>query len=398
MSTVSFTQQPANQTICSDATATFAVTATGAVTSYLWEYSTNGTDWFTAPGDATGSSLVLSGINSSLSGYLFRCSLNGGALISNTATLTVYDSIVIGTQPSSQVVCSNAASVVFTSAATGSGVAYQWQVSTNSGASWNNISGATLATYTINTPGVALNGNQYRVVVSGTAPCSPVTSSAAALTVTDVAVAASSTSVCIGQSVTLSATYTGVPNTTSSSWVSATTGSGATAAISGDSAVVTPTAAGTYVYTFTTNGDCSFTRTVTVTVNPLPIISAVTATPAVVCSDATINLTANSVTNQNGLGTLGAGSTTSTSAALNPFYGGYGGVKTQYVYNDKQQVVLKIDNLDSIISINDDLTLFSDCYYQNLYPDSMVTTYNYDDNTNSLISVIDPKCDKITYT
>ncbi len=75
-----------------------------------------------------------------------------------------------------------------------------------------------------------------------------------------------------------------------------------------------------------------------------------------------------------------------------------GGVKTQYVYNNKQQVVLKIDNLDSIISINDDLTLFSDCYYQNLYPDSMVTTYNYDDNTNSLISVIDPKCDKITYT
>mgnify|MGYP006209978441 CR=1 FL=1 len=69
-----------------------------------------------------------------------------------------------------------------------------------------------------------------------------------------------------------------------------------------------------------------------------------------------------------------------------------------YVYNNKQQVVLKIDNLDSIISINDDLTLFSDCYYQNLYPDSMVTTYNYDDNTNSLISVIDPKCDKITYT
>jgi hypothetical protein len=355
VSTVSFTQQPANQTICSDATATFAVTATGAVTSYLWEYSTNGTDWFTAPGDATGSSLVLSGINSSLSGYLFRCKLNGGALISNTATLTVYDAIVIGTQPSSQVVCSNAASVVFTSAATGSGVAYQWQVSTNSGASWNNISGATLATYTINTPGVALNGNQYRVVVSGTAPCSSVTSSAATLTVTDVAVAASSTSVCIGQSVTLSATYTGVPNTTSSSWVSATAGSGATTAISGDSAVVTPTAAGTYVYTFTTNGDCSFTRTVTVTVNPLPVISAVTATPAVVCSDATINLTANSVTTQNGLGTLGAGSTTSTSAALNPLYGGYGGVKTQYIIRASELTALGFA-AGNITSLGLDLT------------------------------------------
>jgi hypothetical protein len=347
---IAITSQPSNQTICSDSTATFAVSTTGEVTSYLWEYSTNGTDWFTAPGDATGSSLVLSGINSSLSGYLFRCSLNGGALISNTATLTVYDAIVIGTQPSSQVVCSNVASVVFTSAATGSGVAYQWQVSTNSGASWNNISGATLATYTINTPGVALNGNQYRVVVSGTAPCSPVTSSAATLTVTDVAVAASSTSVCIGQSVTLSATYTGVPNTTSSSWVSATTGSGATTAISGDSAVVTPTAAGTYVYTFTTNGDCSFTRTVTVTVNPLPVISAVTATPAVVCSDASIALSALSNTVGAGTVTLGTGTTTTSTAGISPYSSSWEGSRIQYLVRASELTALGL-NAGNITSL-----------------------------------------------
>lgn len=352
---IAITSQPSNQTICSDGTATFAVTTTGDVTSYLWQYSTNGTDWFTAPGDATGSSLVLSGINSALSGYLFRCNLNNGALISNTATLTVYDAVVIGTQPASQVVCSNVASVTFTSAATGSGLAYKWQVSTNSGGSWSDISGASLATYTISNPGVALNGNQYRVIVSGTAPCSPVTSDAATLTVTDVAVAASSTSVCIGQSVTLTATYTGVPNTTSSSWECVTAGSGATTAISGDTAVVTPTAAGTYVYTFTTNGDCSFTRTVTVTVNPLPVISAVTATPAVVCSDATIDLSAQSITSQNGLGTLGAGSTTSSSAALNPFYGGYGGVKTQYIIRASELTALGF-GAGNITSLGLDLT------------------------------------------
>lgn len=340
VSTVSFTQQPANQTICSDATATFAVTATGAVTSYLWEYSTNGTDWFTAPGDATGSSLVLSGINSSLSGYLFRCKLNGGALISNTATLTVYDAVVIGTQPASQVVCSNAASVTFTSAATGSGLAYKWQVSTNSGGSWSDISGASLATYTISNPGVALNGNQYRVIVSGTAPCSPVTSNAATLTVTDVAVAASSTSVCIGQSVTLTATYTGVPNTTSSSWVSVTAGSGATTAISGDVAVVTPTAAGTYVYTFTTNGSCSFTRTVTVTVNPLPVISAVTATPAVVCSDASIALSALSNIVGAGTVTLGTGTVTTSTAGISPYSSSWEGSRIQYLVRASELTAL----------------------------------------------------------
>lgn len=351
VSSVAFLQQPSNQTICSDGTATFAVTATGAVTSYLWEYATDGTDWSTAPGDATGSSLVLSGINSSLSGNLFRCILNGGALTSNTATLTVYDAVVIGTQPASQVVCSNVASVTFTSAATGSGLAYKWQVSTNSGGSWADISGATSATYTITSPGVALNGNQYRVVVNGTAPCSPVTSSAATLTVTDVAVAASSTSVCIGQSVTLSATYTGVPNTTSSSWVSATTGSGATTAISGDSAVVTPTAAGTYVYTFTTNGDCSFTRTVTVTVNPLPVISAVTATPAVVCSDATINLAAVSTSVSTANVTVGTDNTSNTSTTYpTPFGNYFYGAKQQFLFTAAELSALGLvaGNINSV--------------------------------------------------
>ena len=379
---IAITSQPSNQTICSDGTATFAVTTTGDVTSYLWQYSTNGTDWFTAPGDATGSSLVLSGINSALSGYLFRCNLNNGALISNTATLTVYDAVLIGTQPASQVVCSNAASVTFTSAATGSGLAYKWQVSTNSGGSWSDISGASLATYTISNPGVALNGNQYRVIVSGTAPCSPVTSNAATLTVTDVAVAASSTSVCIGQSVTLTATYTGVPNTTSSSWVSATTGSGATTAISGDTAVVTPTAAGTYVYTFTTNGSCSFTRTVTVTVNPLPVISAVTATPAVVCSDATINLSAESQSFASGTRKIGSGTTSEFSYSIFRHGAGNGNFRHQLLYTAAElsaaglaagpmtSIAFNVTSLGSTAYTNYTISLAS------LSASSLTTTFN----------------------
>lgn len=379
---IAIATQPSNQTICSDGTATFAVTTTGDVTSYLWQYSTNGTDWFTAPGDATGSSLVLSGINSALSGYLFRCNLNNGALISNTATLTVYDAVVIGTQPASQVVCSNAASVTFTSAATGSGLAYKWQVSTNSGGSWSDISGASLATYTISNPGVALNGNQYRVIVSGTAPCSPVTSNAATLTVTDVAVAASSTSVCIGQSVTLTATYTGVPNTTSSSWVSATTGSGATTAISGDTAVVTPTAAGTYVYTFTTNGSCSFTRTVTVTVNPLPVISAVTATPAVVCSDATINLSAESQSFASGTRKIGSGTTSEFSYSIFRHGAGNGNFRHQLLYTAAElsaaglaagpmtSIAFNVTSLGSTAYTNYTISLAS------LSASSLTTTFN----------------------
>ncbi|TBX65986.1 hypothetical protein EZL74_11475 [Flavobacterium silvisoli] len=336
---VAIATQPANQTICSNSSATYSIVATGTVTSYQWQYSTNGTTWFDLDGQ-TNSTLELSGLSSANTGTLFRCSLNAGALNSNSASLTVYDAIVIGTQPASQTVCSNAASVTFTSAATGSGVSYLWQVSTNGGSSWTNISGATAATYTINTPGVGLNNNQYRVVVSGTAPCAAVTSNAATLTVTDVAVAASSTSICIGQSVTLSATYTGVPNTTSSSWVCATTGSGATTAVSGDSAVVTPTAAGTYVYTFTTNGSCSFTRTVSVTVNALPIISAVTATPATVCSGGTINLAATSTAIAAGSVTLGTGTATTSTAGISPYSASWEGSRIQYLVKASELTAL----------------------------------------------------------
>ncbi|WP_396190084.1 beta strand repeat-containing protein, partial [Flavobacterium sp.] len=181
---VSITSHPANQVVCSNAQATFGVSTTGEVTAYLWQVSTNGTVW-TDMANENGSSLVLSGLSATDTGKQYRCVLNNGAVNSDAATLTVFDAIVIGTQPVSQTVCSNAASVTFTSAATGSGVAYKWQVSTN-GTAWSDIAGATAATYTINTPGVSLNNNQYRVIVSGTAPCSEVTSDAATLTVNQV--------------------------------------------------------------------------------------------------------------------------------------------------------------------------------------------------------------------
>lgn len=185
---VSITAQPTNQTVCSNAGATFTVGTAGEVTSYQWQVSTNGTTWSAIEG-ATSASLVLSGITSANTGSQYFCLINGGiangGINSDPATLTVYDAVAIGTQPASQTVCSNVASVAFTATATGSGLAYQWQMSTN-GTDWSNVTGATAATYTINTPSVSLNNRQYRVIVSGTAPCSAVTSDVAILNVNQV--------------------------------------------------------------------------------------------------------------------------------------------------------------------------------------------------------------------
>jgi hypothetical protein len=48
---------------------------------------------------------------------------------------------------------------------------YQWQVSTNSGASWTDIPGANAASYSISNVSVALSGSQYRCLLSnGTCP------------------------------------------------------------------------------------------------------------------------------------------------------------------------------------------------------------------------------------
>ena len=295
--TVSIVTQPAPQTICSNDTATYTVVTGGEVLSYQWQYSTNGSTWSDlTSADATTATITLSGLTSANSLTQYHCVLNAGQVTSNPVLLTVSDAVAIGTQPTSQSVCNGVASVTFTAAATGTGLTYQWQMSTN-GTSWTNVSGATATTYTINNPTIALNGRQYKVIVSGISPCAAVTSDVATLTVTGVTVSASAPAICIGAPVTLSAVYTGTPGTTTSSWVCATANSGATTAISGDSATVTPTAAGTYVYTFATNGTCSFTPTVSVTVNPLPIVTAVTASPASICSGGSVSLAATSISN-----------------------------------------------------------------------------------------------------
>lgn len=79
------------------------------------------------------------------------------------------------------------------------------------------------------------------------------------------------------------------------------------------------------------NDGCSNVASAIFTVNANPTIAAATATPSSVCSGSAVTL--NGTTNVIGDGnkTIGAGASTSTSAGISMFYGGYGGVKTQYI-------------------------------------------------------------------
>jgi hypothetical protein len=114
--------------------------------------------------------------------------------------------------------------------ATGAGLAYQWEVSTDNGSSWNNVvnggnySGATNATLFISNTPPSFHEYQYRVVVTGTcAP--PVTSVAGTLLVGSVAITSNpppTTDVCDGGNTSISVTATG--NSLMHTWEVSTNG------------------------------------------------------------------------------------------------------------------------------------------------------------------------------
>ncbi len=117
-------------------------------------------------------------------------SLTTPACTSAATTVTVTAGILntIATQPADQKICAGN-NAQFTVAVPGTGLTYQWQVSTNGGATFTNIvnagifSGASSPTLTITQPPVSMSGQRYRVVVSSSNACAGTPSNPALLTV-----------------------------------------------------------------------------------------------------------------------------------------------------------------------------------------------------------------------
>ena len=101
---------------------------------------------------------------------------------------------------------------------------------------------------------------------------------------------------CLGSSVTLTASSTASP-AYAYTWTTASyPGSGMTAASTGAVRPLTPTVAGTYVYTVTgINANCNNQVTQTVVVNPNPVVTSVTATPVTPCHNSLVNLNVSSI-------------------------------------------------------------------------------------------------------
>lgn len=234
------TTEPSNTSACAGNSASFSVTASGSNLTYQWQVSTDGgSTWNNIPGE-TNASLAISNVSASMNNNLYRVIINssvcGSAQTSTGASLTVSNNAVISAAPQNASVCSGA-NTTLTVSATGSGLTYQWQISTDGGASFSNISGATAASYTISNADASLNGNRYRVLVSSSCSATAVVSDPAIVTVlagATVNTQPSNLTVCSGTTANFSASASGT--SLSYQWQVSTDGGTTFTNISGETA------------------------------------------------------------------------------------------------------------------------------------------------------------------
>jgi Tol biopolymer transport system component len=178
------TAQPTDQSVVAETSATFTVVASNA-TGYQWQRSTDGGTTFADVAGAASASHTTAATTLADSGTQYRVVVSGAGngVTSSAVTLTVTPIPVapgISVHPTGQTITAGQ-DASFSVTAGGTTLSYQWQRSTDGGANFADIAGATNATLTLTAVPLADNGHRFHVVVSNSA--GSVTSSAALLTV-----------------------------------------------------------------------------------------------------------------------------------------------------------------------------------------------------------------------
>jgi hypothetical protein len=132
-------------------------------------------------------------------------------LISNAAVLSVNAQAIISSQPAGTTVCpGNTTS--FSVTATGPGLTYQWQASTDGGTTFTNINGETGNTLNLAAVTPSMDNNQYRAIIFSTCDVTGTASNAAVLTVSAAALISlqpANFSGCANATATFAATVSG---------------------------------------------------------------------------------------------------------------------------------------------------------------------------------------------
>lgn len=167
------TSQPENCSAAEKQLVVFSVAAEGNGLQYQWQYSVNeGSSWMNCSSSGSKTSIFSFYMLSAINNRLYRCIIqneNGEAVISDSARILYEEyipSIVITKQPGNVRVTNNSR-VVLSTSAEGGNLRYQWQYSTNAGASWMNCSsvGSTTDTFSFSMLPL-INGRLYRCTIS----------------------------------------------------------------------------------------------------------------------------------------------------------------------------------------------------------------------------------------
>jgi hypothetical protein len=287
------TTQPVSVAVASSSTATFTAGASGSPTPTVqWQVSINGGLTFSNLNGATSPTLNLLNVSVGMNNYKYRAVFTNiaGTATSNAATLSVN---VVATVPSVTLNPKNqtatAGSMVqFTASANGTPVpSAQWQVSTDGGATFNNLSGATTTTLLLNGVTGAMNGNQYRAVFTSSA--GNATTTAATLTVNvppSVTTQPANATATAGNSASFTVAASGLPLPTVQWQVSTNGGAtytnigGATTLTLNLPAVTTAMSGNKYRAVFTNAAGTITSNAATLTVNGVPAAPGITASPA----------------------------------------------------------------------------------------------------------------------
>ncbi len=267
-----------NNSICAGSNTLFGVTATGGSLTYQWQtFPNGGSAWANvtnvAPySGATSNELSIGTTPQSLDGYQYRVIVSGSCAppdTSNVGILTVTGPVITAQPSTTTTVCDGASTTI---SATANVSNYQWQVSTNGGGAWSNLSNGgpysnvTTGTLTINPASTALNNYQYRVVATNTSCSNTVNSDASVLTVN---AAPTAVSVSGGGTWCGSATLTATGGTGGTIYWQNTTSGGTSTTTASSSETVS--ASGTYYFRAQgVNGCWSAEGSATVTILSAP--------------------------------------------------------------------------------------------------------------------------------
>lgn len=169
--TPTITAQPRSVSLCENSSYSLSVDLSNAEhVIYQWQWSTDGGSTFQNINGANDKNYYISKTTLNLSASRYRVIIKNtycaNEVVSDAATISITPIPKILSQPT-DIVVSPGGNGTLKASVTGELLKLQWQISTDSGRTFNDISGATDSIYTLHNPDPNDTNNKYRISITG---------------------------------------------------------------------------------------------------------------------------------------------------------------------------------------------------------------------------------------